>query len=262
MHALDFPAKSFDLVLLMHALTYSEKPATVVAEGARVFDTALADFNYPQLFSENRFTGGDRFGDANQLTARDHLALSEANGQEALRATIGQRYYFRDERVGLTPTSPLRTSNESDILASVGGRLFRYWTFDITTQYNPLRAARPSAYGSLRYRPSSPRWSTRATASAASPAPDRPVGPVADRARGWYGVGRYNYSFLDDRLLEGLAGVEYNAGCWVFRAVVHGSRRRRRWRDRAVFQLEFNGVGQIGTDDAVSFCRGTCPATR
>ncbi len=27
MHALDFPAKSFDLVLLMHALTYAEKPA-------------------------------------------------------------------------------------------------------------------------------------------------------------------------------------------------------------------------------------------
>ena len=32
---------------------------------------------------------------------------------------------------------------------------------------------------------------------------------------GWYGVARYNYSFLDKRLLEGLAGVEYNAGCWV-----------------------------------------------
>jgi len=32
MHALDFPAASFDLVLLMHALTYSEKPATVIVE--------------------------------------------------------------------------------------------------------------------------------------------------------------------------------------------------------------------------------------
>jgi ArsR family transcriptional regulator len=36
MHALDFPAGRFDLVLLMHALTYSEKPAAVVAEAARV----------------------------------------------------------------------------------------------------------------------------------------------------------------------------------------------------------------------------------
>jgi ArsR family transcriptional regulator len=35
MHALDFPAARFDLVLLMHALTYSECPADVVAEAAR-----------------------------------------------------------------------------------------------------------------------------------------------------------------------------------------------------------------------------------
>ena len=36
MHALDLGARRFDLVLLMHALTYSEKPAQVVAEAARV----------------------------------------------------------------------------------------------------------------------------------------------------------------------------------------------------------------------------------
>jgi SAM-dependent methyltransferase len=36
MHALDFPDARFDLVLLMHALTYTEHPAAVIAEGARV----------------------------------------------------------------------------------------------------------------------------------------------------------------------------------------------------------------------------------
>ncbi|MDR2013959.1 MAG: class I SAM-dependent methyltransferase, partial [Rhodanobacter sp.] len=36
MHALDFPAERFDLVLLMHALTYSDKPAVAIAEAARV----------------------------------------------------------------------------------------------------------------------------------------------------------------------------------------------------------------------------------
>src|SRR5690606_24149702 len=33
------------------------------------FDTALADFNLAQIFTENQFTGGDRINDANQLTA-------------------------------------------------------------------------------------------------------------------------------------------------------------------------------------------------
>lgn len=36
MHALDVADARFDLVLLMHALTYSERPATVIAEAARV----------------------------------------------------------------------------------------------------------------------------------------------------------------------------------------------------------------------------------
>ena len=36
MHALDFSRKRFDLVLLMHALTYSDRPAAVVAEAARL----------------------------------------------------------------------------------------------------------------------------------------------------------------------------------------------------------------------------------
>lgn len=36
MHALDFGSKRFDLVLLMHALTYSERPAAVVAEAGRM----------------------------------------------------------------------------------------------------------------------------------------------------------------------------------------------------------------------------------
>ncbi len=36
MHALDLGKRTFDLVLLMHALTYSDRPAVVVAEAARV----------------------------------------------------------------------------------------------------------------------------------------------------------------------------------------------------------------------------------
>ncbi len=36
MHALQFPAASFDVVLLLHALTYSEKPAAAIAEATRV----------------------------------------------------------------------------------------------------------------------------------------------------------------------------------------------------------------------------------
>ena len=77
---------------------------------------------------------------------------------------------------------------------------------------------------------------------------------------GWYGVGRYNYSFLDKRLVEGLAGFEYNAGCWVFRAVVTRVQAATQVAATGFFlQIEFNGVGQVGTDDAVGLLSRNVP---
>src|SRR5216684_5145600 len=70
-----------------------------------LFDTGIADFNYAQIFSENRFSGGDRMNDARQLTAAvTSRMLLPSSGQEVLRGTFGQRYYFSDQRVTLSPT--------------------------------------------------------------------------------------------------------------------------------------------------------------
>jgi LPS-assembly protein len=226
-----------------------------------IFDTALADFNYPQLFTENRFVGGDRFGDANQATLALTSRFLQVDGQETFRATIGQRYYFADERVRLTPASPVRESMESDVLASIGGRLFRHWTFDATTQYN-RRDARPERYTvSGRYAPeiakvinASYRFNRIESIRQIDISGQWPIRP------GWYAVGRYNYSLLDGRLLEGLAGAEYNAGCWVFRAVVQRIQAAAQVSSTAfIFQLEFNGVGQIGTDEAIELLKRNVP---
>ena len=225
-----------------------------------VFDTALAEFNFPQLFTENRFGGGDRFGDADQATFALTSRFLDQSGGEAFRATVGQRYYFQDERVGLTPTTPLRTSLESDVLASVGGRLFQHWTFDATTQYSRHRQSAERYSVSARYNPevakvvnASYRFN-RDTIRQIDLSAQWPVAP------GWYAVGRYNYSFLDKQLLEGLAGFEYNAGCWVFRAVVQRVQAAAQVASTGFFfQLEFNGVGQIGTDDAVELLSRNVP---
>lgn len=232
-----------------------------------VFDTALADFNYPQLFTENRFTGGDRFGDANQLTVALTSRLLQSNGQERLRATIGQRYYFQEERVGLTTTSTLRTSSASDLLASLGGRLARQWTFDVTTQYW-LREGLVQRFSfGTRYSPEvakvvnfSYRYQRAEASSTGVGLNQVDVSGQWPIAAGWYGVGRYNYSFLDRRLLQGLAGFEYNAGCWVFRTVAQRLQAATNVSSTAIiFQIEFNGLGHLGTDQASSFLKRNVP---
>jgi len=79
-------------------------------------------------------------------------------------------------------------------------------------------------------------------------------------AQGWYAVGRYNYSFFDNRMLEGLGGVEYNGGCWVFRAVFSRVQASTQIVSSAVlFQLELNGLGALGSDEATTFLKRRIP---
>ena len=228
-----------------------------------LFDTSLADFNYTQLFTENRFSGGDRFGDANQVTLAATSRILGASGQEIFRATLGQRYYFHDERVGLTATSALRSRDQSDLIASVGGRLAQAVTFDGTVQYNP-QLSRAERYGvAARYAPEIAK-----VISATYRYNRDPLHPIrqADLSGqwpvlpGWYAIGRFNYSFLDKRVLEGLGGLEYNAGCWVFRGVFQRIQTATQTTSTGIyFQIEFNGLGQIGSDDTPDFLKRNVP---
>jgi LPS-assembly protein len=225
-----------------------------------IFDTALADFNYPQLFTENRFVGGDRFGDANQATLALTTRFLQADGQELLRGTLGQRYYFRGEQVALMPGATLRTARESDLLASVGGRLQQRLSFDATTEYNPYdhRVERYSV--GMRYAPEVAKLFNASYRFQRDLLRQVDISGQWPVAAGWYAVGRYNYSFFDHRLLEGLAGAEYNAGCWVFRFVVQRLAAASTVTSTAlVFQLEFTGVGQIGTAEAVQLLKRDVP---
>ncbi|MGC2166305.1 MAG: LPS assembly protein LptD, partial [Gallionella sp.] len=57
------------------------------------YDSALSDFNFTQMFSENRFAGSDRIGDANQLTlAMSSRLLEQSNGRERLKVMLGERF--------------------------------------------------------------------------------------------------------------------------------------------------------------------------
>ncbi len=214
-----------------------------------VFDTGLADFNYASIFTENRFAGNDRFGDANQLTAALTTRLLGTTGLERLRATIAQRFYFENERVGLTPTSVLRTYQSSDLLASVGGKVSKEWSFDTNYEYNPRLVRTERFNAAMRYAPELAKVInlgyrfTRDTLKQIDVSGQWPLRP------GWYGVGRYNYSLSDGRLLEGIGGLEYNAGCWILRVVGHRLQTSTQLYNTSVFvQLELGDLLRVGTD--------------
>ena len=220
-----------------------------------LFDTAAADFNYAQIFSENLFSGGDRLADANQLTfAATTRILSPSSGQEVIKATLGQRYYFRSQQVALNATTPTRSDKISDFLAAVSGRISRSWTMDGSMQYNPHRNYQERLGLGARYQPEIAkvlnlgyRFSRGSDQIAALNQID--VSAQWPLGGAWSGVGRYNYSIFDGRLVEGLAGFEYNAGCWISRIVVQRFASATGAFTSAVFvQLELNGFSRIGSN--------------
>ena len=217
-----------------------------------VFDTGLAGFNFSQLFSENRFAGGDRFGDANQVTLVATSRLLFSGGREFLRATIGQRYYFADQKVGITPGTTLSTANTSDVLASVGARVGQHWNVDTGVQYNVQNRQYQRIGMNMRYAPEFAKFINlgyRYARDAASPINQIDVSGQWPIRPGWFAVGRYNYSFVDGRLLEGVGGVEYNGGCWVVRAIVQRLQVATQLTSTAYFvQLELNDLAQLGSD--------------
>ena len=63
----------------------------------------------------------------------------------------------------------------------------------------------------------------------------------------WTTLARWNYSLRDRRLLEGLAGLEYNAGCWVARFVAHRfASSTLEYATSFFVQLELTGVSRVG----------------
>jgi LPS-assembly protein len=68
------------------------------------FDSAQGDFNFVQMFTENRYLGSDRIGDANQVTlALTSRLLQQDTGEERLRVAIGERFSTYTPQVNLPP---------------------------------------------------------------------------------------------------------------------------------------------------------------
>lgn len=214
-----------------------------------VFDTGLVDFNFGQVFAENRYSGGDRISDANQLTGVVTSRLIDpASGAEIVRGVLGQRYYFSDQKVTLPGETP-RTSRTADLLAAVSGLVMPKTYLDTGWQYNPRDKLTERLNLGMRYQPeigkvlnAGYRY-TRDLLGQIDVSAQWPLGG------GWHAVGRYNYSMKDKQLIQTLGGLEYDAGCWIVRLVVQSIATQTQKAATSLFvQLELNGFSRLGSN--------------
>lgn len=222
-----------------------------------VFDSAEADLNLGTLFMENQFVGNDRINNANQLSLAVTTRMIDAKtGEQRLAATLGQRFYFTDQKVGI-PGEELRTGNTSDIVTAVTARLLNNWNVDTAWQYNTDTSRTIQANIGTRYSPEpgkvlnlSYRY-TKESLEQINISSQWPLGA------GWYGLGRWNYSLRENQLIEGLAGIEYDAGCWQARTVMQRVSTATANANYALFfQLELGGLASIGSNPFTLLKRG------
>jgi LPS-assembly protein len=65
----------------------------------------------------------------------------------------------------------------------------------------------------------------------------------------WHAVGRLSYSFPDNRILDSIAGIEYNQNCWTLRLVAQRFATATQQYNTGFFvQLELNDLVQVGSD--------------
>jgi LPS-assembly protein len=213
------------------------------------FDSALQDINFATIFTENQFSGQDRINDANQLTLGASSRFIEAGtGIERLRAAVAQRYYFQAQRVTVPGVAPRASdSNSSDVLAALSGYIAKNWAADVGWQYNTDLKQTQKFNVSGRYQPQQGKvlnLSYRETVDSVRQTDFSAQWPIDGR---WTAVGRWNYSLLDNRLLEALAGAEYNDRCWALRIAAHRFATTTSDVSTSIFiQLELNGVSRIG----------------
>lgn len=210
------------------------------------FSTAEVDFGANSLFRDNRFIGGDRVGDANQFTAAITSRLVESEtGLERLKATLGQIYYDQPRRVTLE--GPPREGDRSNLVALVSGQATADFSVDGGLEYDVISGRARQLNLAARFNPRPGQLVNAAYRFTRDQVRQVDFSAQWPVSRALSVVGRWNWSLDERKLVEGLAGFEYNAGCWEIRAVAHRFITATQQVSTSFqIQLELTGLSRIG----------------
>lgn len=262
-----------ELSLFDHAMTQTLEPRLYylnVPEKDQsdlpLFDTGLSSFSFNQLFRDNRFSGVDRLGDANQMTAAlTSRFLDDDTGAELFTASVGQIYYFNDREVTLhydkngKPRQSLNdTESNSSIAAEITSRFAPNWYTSYSLLYDPHDGGTTEEgryrlqYKSDRYHLANLDYSYRA-----QDYEQVEMSTYWKIAPQWHALAHWYYSLYDVRALQAKArdgytldakiGVEYDSCCYALRFIV--GREQDSYYSEAdnyiMLQVQFKGLGSL-----------------
>ncbi|SFB36729.1 LPS-assembly protein LptD [Azotobacter beijerinckii] len=220
-----------------------------------VFDTGEHVFSYASLWRDNRFTGKDRIGDANQLSLGVTSSLIEDNGFERQRVSFGQTIYFKDRRVQMPRVDyKTRDDSKSGVSPYALEYLYRFnhdWRLSSAFNWDPdahetrsgnamfhyQPADNPSKIVNLgyRYRKDVMRYNQANGTWDYSTDFGKPGDPnyIKDYYKikqhdfstiwplvpQWSAIARWQYDYSRSRTLDAFGGFEYDSCCWKLRVI-------------------------------------------
>ena len=235
------------------------------------FDTAQLNFSFAQLFRDDRFSGHDRVGDANQVSVALGSRFLNGRGEEKGRIAIGQIFYLEDRIVSLD--SPVQSwvtlqPRNTDRSALISEGVYQFsdtWRFNADVQWNEDQQRIDEGSAAFRFQSDENHifniaYRYRLLVDLYGPVPAgldprikqtdiSGVWPLNDQ---WRLLGRWHYDHSNSRNLDSFAGVEYSNCCATVRLI------GREWIDEdeffllqdrtksgVFFQLTLNGLGNI-----------------
>jgi LPS-assembly protein len=214
------------------------------------FDTSLNASTFNNLFRNNRFTGADRIGDANQVTlGLTSRIYNNDSGDELMKAQIGQTIYFEDRRVSLNGSRD--DASRSDTIAELALSPNSSWKIAARLVYDEEENELSDKDLSVGYRNNglAANLGYYFTKDELEQALVSMVYPVNER---WTVVAKYQQSLEFDKPVENLLGINYESCCWGLKILA--GQTGQDFEDYAettnsiFFEITFKGLSQAGDD--------------
>ena len=258
------------------------------------FDSAYMIFTADQLFRDNRFSGQDRIGDANQLAyALTSRWLTERTGREKASVTVGQLAYFANRRVQLcyqqnglcedtplmlgylspnTSTSPL--ASRASYVLNKAWRAEADWVFDINTlgtnngdfnfHYQPeVNHIIRLGYS---YLVNANLFLGRGSDVGHGALHQGTLGYAWPLSPAWSGLGVLNYNLSEHYDMMTFVGAQYDSCCWAVRFLggrvfksISSSSLKPEYNNNFYVQILLKGLGSVGNSDSASTIQSYLP---
>ena len=214
------------------------------------FDTSLNSSTYNNLFNNNRFTGADRIGDANQVTfGLASRIFDNDSGDELLNARIGQVFYFEDRRVSLDGSRDEET--KSDAIAELDAWPNPRTKIAARTVYDQEESELSDKEFSIGYSDKglAANLGYYFSEDTLEQALVSMVYPVNER---WTLMAKVHRSLKFEEPVENLLGISYESCCWglkILAGQIGDEDEDFADSDNSIyFEITFKGLSQVGQD--------------